>query len=98
MKNRRFPAFLITLVLVCSLTLSAQPQGQVPQTSDEQRILGIMHSISSITLFDYEKELCSEKYGGRLTGTPEFNAAADWVSSLLKKWGVVQAAVYKLLC
>jgi hypothetical protein len=86
MKIRRFQAFMLVLAVFSLLTLSARPQGQ--SASDEQRILAAMQSISSITLFDYEKELCAEKYGGRLTGTKEYNASAEWIISLLKQWGV----------
>jgi len=63
--------------------------GQEPTTqSAEGQLLSGLHSISSHTLYDYVRELVSEKYGGRLTGTPEYNACADWVASLLKKWGL----------
>jgi hypothetical protein len=91
MKNRCYAAALLGLLLIGSLSLSAQPQARPPQASDEQKILDTMHSITSFKLFDYEKELCSEKYSGRLTGTAEFNTCADWVISLLKKWGVAPA-------
>ncbi|MBN1940234.1 MAG: M20/M25/M40 family metallo-hydrolase [Candidatus Aminicenantes bacterium] len=47
-----------------------------------------MHLIRSETLYGYVEELTSEKFGGRLTGTPEFEASAEWVISHLKKWGV----------
>lgn len=58
---------------------------------DEDAILKSMHSISSHTLFDYVKELCREKYDGRLTGTCGYNLSAKWVTSILKKWGVKPA-------
>ena len=63
---------------------------EVPLTGEE-KILEAMFSISSHTLFDYIKELCSEKYGGRLTGTAGYDAAAQWVASLLKKWDIKPA-------
>ena len=44
-------------------------QAQAPLT-DEQKLVQAMHIISSNALMDYVNELCSEKYGGRLTGTP----------------------------
>jgi hypothetical protein len=34
------------------------------------------------------RELSSDKYKGRLTGTKGYNDSADWVISYLKKWGV----------
>lgn len=62
--------------------------GQTPAKTDEQKILASLHSISSHPLLDYVRELVSEKYAGRLTGTKEYDACAAWVASLLKKWGL----------
>lgn len=50
-----------------------------------------MHSIHSSTLFEYVKELASDKYWGRLTGTEGYNASARWVISHFKKWGLAPA-------
>ncbi len=66
----------------------ASISGQAQPATHEAELLAALHSISSHTLYEYVKELVSEKYGGRLTGTPEYNACADWVASLLEKWGV----------
>src|SRR4030042_3874956 len=68
--------------------LMAQPGQPQPSLSEEEQLLSALHSISSHTLYDYVKELVSEKYGGRLTGTAGYNASADWGTSLLKKGGV----------
>jgi hypothetical protein len=67
--------------------LLAQNQGG----GNETRQLQIFHQISSQPLYDWVKELSSEKYQGRLTGTEGFNRAASWVSSLLASWGVKPA-------
>jgi len=91
MKNRKLFSLAI---IVCFLSLSAlyaQPQRRRPELSDEQKILNVMHSISSHTLFDYIKELTSEKYDGRLTGTSGYNASAEWAIGLFKKWGIMPA-------
>jgi len=37
------------------------------------------------------KEMTSEKYAGRLTGTEEYNTCAEWVASLLETWGIAPA-------
>ena len=66
----------------------AQPGQPQPPQSEEQQLLSALHSISSHTLYDYVKELVSEKYGGRLTGAAGYNASAGWGTSLLKQWGV----------
>jgi len=85
-KNRLFIPF--TVVLGIALFLPASLAAQEKTASNEAELLAALHTISSHTLYDYVKELVSEKYGGRLTGTPEYNACADWVASLLAKWGV----------
>ncbi|MFQ6038970.1 MAG: hypothetical protein ACE5LV_10185, partial [Candidatus Aminicenantales bacterium] len=72
-------------------SLWAVPQGRAPLTED-QKILQTMHTISSHTLFAYVRELASEKYGGRLTGTEDYDAAAEWVASHFQEWGIAPAA------
>jgi hypothetical protein len=91
MKNRRLFSLIILGCFLSASVLHAQPQGRGPELSEEQKILNVMHSISSHTLLDYVKEMVSEKYGGRLTGTAEYNACAEWVVSLLKRWGIAPA-------
>ena len=51
--------------------LMAQPGQPQPSQSEEEQLLSALHSISSHTLYDYVKELVSEKYGGGPTGTGE---------------------------
>lgn len=82
MRKSKLFVFLAIILLLSFLSFSQE------QASEEQQLLRIMHSISSHTLLDYVKELTSEKFGGRLTGTEEYKACAEWVSSLLKKWNI----------
>ena len=91
MKKNRFLTVL-TILLTASLgTLALQAQ-EAPKPSDDQaKIVEAMHLVSSNVLYDYVKELTSEKFGGRLTGTREFEACAAWVESLLGRWGVQPA-------
>jgi hypothetical protein len=88
-RNRFFTFFIILIFSVASLVLDIQAQPS--KATDEQEILKIFHSISSHTLLDYVKELTSDKYGGRLTGTPEYKACAEWVMGLFQKWGLSEA-------
>jgi len=89
MSGKKPSALAILLLLTASLSgWGGQAQ---PQTSPDTAFLGAMHGIDSQTLFSYVQELVSEKYAGRLTGTPEYNLCAEWVASLLKKWGVEPA-------
>jgi len=90
MRNKRFFPFLLVFVcFVASFILAAQDL----QTNekDEAKLLERLHSITSHKLFDYVKELASEKYAGRLTGTEEYKASAQWVASHFKKWGIAPA-------
>ncbi len=85
--RRLLTAAFLVLALTGPGLFSRQAAPQAPAT-DEAKILEAMHLISSHTLYDYVKELVSEKYGGRLTGTKEYEACVAWVESLLKGWGV----------
>ena len=82
---------VLALALLAAVSgAQSRPVPAAPAT-DEQKILEAMHRIQSGPLFDYVKELCTEKFGGRLTGTPEYDACAAWVAGLLKSWGVQPA-------
>lgn len=54
----------------------------------EQQLLLTAHSISSNKLYDYVAELASEKYAGRLTGTAEYNACAEWAVKKFEQFGL----------
>lgn len=86
--KKRLILWLFVFLFSGLSVFSLAPQSSPLQEGDEQKLLGSLHSISSHTLHNYVKELVSEKYGGRLTGTAGYNACADWVVSLLKSWGI----------
>ncbi len=78
-----------SLVFFCFIVLSCLAlQSQPSKAADEEKILQTLHSISSHKLFDYVQELASEKYGGRLTGTEEYNASARWLASHFENWKI----------
>ena len=80
------------VVIFCCLASSLLVgQRQQREYSDEEKILQIVHGISSHTLYDYIVELTADKYEGRLTGTEGFNTSAKWVASLFEKWGISPA-------
>lgn len=58
------------------------------QSNEKDVLLKGMHSISSHELFEFVEELCSEKYGGRLTGTEDYDSVAQWVGRQFKNWGI----------
>ncbi len=86
---RRFAPVLLIVLAPAGLRLAAQPDRPAPAPATaEAKIIEAMHLIQSQPLYDYVKELVSEKYGGRLTGTKEYEACVEWVESLLKGWGI----------
>lgn len=78
------------LILPLALSLFAAPvlPGRAAGKDDEAKVLEAFHAISSHPLLEYVRELTSDKYAGRLTGTPGYDASAAWVAGLLQDWGV----------
>jgi hypothetical protein len=60
------------------------------ELSEEEKtqVERLLDSISGEKLLGYVKKLSSKTYTGRLTGTSEFKACANWVSSLFEEWGL----------
>lgn len=74
----------VAVTLVLGLPLAAQRDLQPPSPAD--KLLAALHGISSHAILDHVKEMTSEKYGGRLTGTRGYDASAAWAVELLKGW------------
>ena len=87
MRNLR--ALTLFLLIGCFM-LAVVPAGAAGQDVDE-KLLESMFKISSEDLYEYVRELASDKYEGRLTGTEGYNASAEWLYSNLEKWGVSPA-------
>ena len=81
-------AFYITQTLILSVVLSLSAPAQ---DVDEQLLLVHFHSISSEEIAGWMAELCSPEYNGRLAGTPEYIASAEWVADRLHDWGIKPA-------
>jgi hypothetical protein len=62
--------------------------GRTYSQDQEKVLLSTFHSISSHDLLNYAAELSSPKYKGRLSGSPGYQAAANWVADQLKQAGV----------
>jgi hypothetical protein len=84
--------FSFTVILLSCLAV-AQEARQAPSADplSEDRLMAVMHGISSHTLLDYVKEMADPKYKGRLTGTAEYEASAKWVADLLAGWKIKPA-------
>jgi len=87
LKLKLITVMAIIIIALISVIPSLSQQ-TIPPAADELKILQAMHQISSHKLADYVRELTSEKYGGRLTGTPEYQACAEWVVNLVRSWGL----------
>lgn len=54
----------------------------------EEKVMEVFHTISSHDLLGYAAELSAPRYRGRLSGSPEYQAAAEYVAGLLGGWGL----------
>jgi hypothetical protein len=75
----------ISFLLVCILSAS---QFVFSQDDFETKLLKQFHTIKSEEMMSWVEKLCSPEFNGRLTGTPEFVASAEWVAGKLKEWGI----------
>lgn len=80
--DMRSKTFLLLFLFICLSTLKVFSQDQ------KKAILTTFHSISSNDLLNDAAELTSAKYGGRLSGSPGYLLAAQWVADELRKAGV----------
>jgi hypothetical protein len=74
---------LLAILLSPALLSQTRPAGNP--------VMLAMHSISSHDLMEYVMIQCDEKYAGRLTGTPEYDACAEWLASMFEGWGLTPA-------
>lgn len=77
-----FRRFFISTFCICAFNSAG-----VAQTSPDFD-LNAFHEISSHELLDYAAEISSERYGGRLSGSPGYESSARWVAGLLQEWGL----------
>jgi len=76
--------FAVILIVFSHLTL-------LSQDDTEAKLLKYFHTISSEEMMTWVEKLCSPEFNGRLTGTPEFIASAEWAAGKLKEWGIKPA-------
>ena len=58
------------------------------QDDFESKLLKQFHAIKSEEMMIWVEKLCSPEFNGRLAGTPEYLACAEWVAGKLKEWGI----------
>jgi hypothetical protein len=88
MKKFAAIAGCVFLGLTTSIPLSAQARSWLPDPVQKEAFMEVLHSISSHDLMEYVEEMSSDKYRGRLSGTPEYMQVAEWVAGHLQEWGI----------
>jgi hypothetical protein len=83
---QRFVALAGSLIL--GLMVSTQLVAQTQDETQDRAFMQTFHTISSNELMAYAEEMSSDRYRGRLSGTPEYLQVAEWVASLLHEWGI----------
>lgn len=78
--KRNISLFLVLFLSASQLTFS--------QDDFETKLLKQFHAINSEEMMTWIEKLCSPEFNGRLTGTPEFIASAEWIAGKLKDWGI----------
>ncbi|MBN1985371.1 MAG: M28 family peptidase [Prolixibacteraceae bacterium] len=78
---------ILLLLFIVFVALPATAQ----KTAETEQILKTFHTISSHEILKFAEELSSDKYKGRLSGSPEYLHAAEWCASKFKEWGVLPA-------
>jgi hypothetical protein len=78
---KKTSTILIVLFLLFSPLVRSQDES-------ESKLLKQFHNITSEEMMSWVEKLCSPEFNGRLTGTPEFLASAQWVAGKLKEWGI----------
>jgi hypothetical protein len=76
---------ILTLISIFILSASSLV---FSQDDFESKLLKQFHAIRSEEMMTWIEKLCSPEFNGRLTGTPEFVASAEWVAVKLKEWGI----------
>jgi hypothetical protein len=76
---------ILTLVLVFCLPASFIV---LSQDDYETKLIKQFHTITSEEMMSWVEKLCTPEFNGRLSGTPEYLASAEWVAGKLKEWGI----------
>ena len=79
--GRLILAGFLLIAVTCSWLYAGEPRADLVRHLD--------HVIKADDLFAVVKELSSETYAGRLTGTEGYNKAADFAARLFKQYGLL---------
>src|SRR5664279_2977224 len=79
------------IIILISIFILSASRFTYSQNDYESKLLKQFHEIRSEEMMTWIEKLCSPEFNGRLTGTPEFVASAEWVAGMLKEWGIKPA-------
>src|SRR5674476_892861 len=79
------------IIILISIFILSASRLLFSQDDFESKLLKQFHAIRSEEMMTWIEKLCSPEFNGRLTGTPEFVASAEWVAGKLKEWGIKPA-------
>ena len=79
------------IIVLCLSVLVFSCFDSRKQEKNNEELLEVFHSISSNELMNFVSELSSEKYKGRLSGSPEFLEVAKWCAKNFEEWGLKPA-------
>jgi hypothetical protein len=79
------------IIILFSVLILSASRLAFSQDDFETKLLKQFHSIQSQEMMTWIEKLCSPEFNGRLAGTPEFIASAEWVAGKLKEWGIKPA-------
>ncbi len=79
----------VPLFALLAAPLAAQPATRQPAAppGPQDRVVAAMHGVSSHAILEDIKALTSEKFAGRLTGTPGYDSSAAWTVERFRRWG-----------
>lgn len=79
------------IIILFSILILSASRFAFSQDDFESKLLKQFHKITSEEMMIWIEKLCSPEFNGRLTGTPEYIASAEWVAGKLKEWGIKSA-------
>ena len=75
-------AMIVLMTLACAGVLAAEPAGEIRETTE--RLAGSVYTGPAMGTL---REL-SDDFGGRVTGSPSYNHAAEWAASKFRSYGI----------
>ncbi len=78
-------------MLLLVILLISVPRITYSQNDFDSKLMTQFHAITSEEMMTRVEKLCSPEFNGRLTGTSEYIASAEWVAGKPKEWNIKPA-------